>query len=194
MIIKATDTIRKVFETKGALLTLCADEFNKQIRDARLPEYIKDWKGKKIYPKYEPLELTGCTMFDLREMEFSGSIEENFESVMRVQFGVTKEKMLRLPYLKSMQVYIQTIETSKKIFDKFNSLDFPMSSEEREAQVIRRSLGIFDLVRTFCKLMPQYKIKDAWGLDWELIFVELEANRAEILTQRNYQKIMERKH
>lgn len=194
MIIKATDTIRKVFETKGALLTLCADEFNLNVRDIKLHEYIKDWKGKKIYPKYAPLELTGCTMFDLREMEFAGNIEENFASVMRVQFGTDKKQMMSLPYLKAMQVYIQTVETSKKIFDKFNALDFPMSSEEREAQVIRRSLGIFDLVRTFCKLMPQYKIKDAWGLDWELIFVELEANRAEILTQRNYQKIMERKH
>lgn len=193
MIIKASDTLGYVLKKKGAILMLASEQIREQIRKAEVAPYFKNWHGKKILPKYEQKELTGCTMFDLRELEYKLDIEDYFFNVLSVQLGVSKSSVLKLPYIQVMKLFLDTSETAAKIFDKFNSLDFPISQEERAAQVERRSLGIYDLVRTFCKLMPQYKVKEAWQLDWEFVFVELEANRAEILTQRNYQKILERK-
>lgn len=194
MIIKASESLHSVLKNKGSLLVIGADQLRDKIKEAQIMPYFKNWYGKKIYPKYDPKELTGCTMYDLRNLEYKTDIEEYFFNVLNVQLGVSKSSALKLPYIQVMKLFIDTSETAAKIFDKFNSLDFPISQEEKAAQVERRSLGIYDLVRTFCKLMPQYKVKEAWQLDWEFLFVELEANRAEILTQRNYQKILESKH
>jgi hypothetical protein len=194
MIIKASESLYSVLKNKGSLLVIGADQLRDKIKDAQIMPYFKNWYGKKIYPKYDPKELTGCTMIDLRNLEYKTDIEDYFYSVIKVQLGFGRRKAQRLSYLQSMKLFVDTTETAARIFAKFNSLDFPISQEEKAAQVERRSLGLYDLVRTFCKLMPQYKVKEAWGLDWEFVFVELEANRAEMLTQRNYQKILENKH
>lgn len=189
MKIRSTYSIRYVLNRNGWIISQAGDALTKKISEAKCRNYFKIGLFKKVYPKYNPLELTGCEMKDLREMQYTGDLNEHFINVLSVQLGLNEKQIFKLPYIHAMQVYLQTTQTASKIFAKFNGLDFPMTAEEREAQYPRNSLGLFDLVRSFCKLMPMYTIKDAWCLDWELVFTELEANRAEILTQRQLTKI-----
>lgn len=183
MKIKHNDSVYKVVSKYGVLLEMASAEFTDKVRAAKVKPYFRTTFGRKIYPKYDSM-LTGCTMHDLKEMQYDGDLEQHFYAVMKIMLGVEKINVLKLSYIQTLKLYIETCETAKKIYEKFNSLDFPMTQEEKAAQYPRRNLGLFDLVRTFCKLMPMYNLKQAWAMDWEAVFVELEANRADILTQR----------
>ena len=189
MRIKSTDTVGYIFNKRGWLVSMSGDELTDKILSSKCRKSFTAGFFKRVYPKYDALGLTGCEMKDLREMQYVGDLNEHFLNVLGVQLGLDKKKIMRLPYIQAMQLYIRTTQTVSKIFTKFNELDFPLSEDERQAQYPRPSLGLFDLIRTFVKLMPMYTIKEAWGLDWELVYTELQSNRAEILTQRRLTQI-----
>ena len=188
MNISSKHTVDYILNKRGWVISIAGDQLTDKILKAKCKKYFRTGLFKKIRPKYNANDLTGCSMIDLREMQYSGSINEHFTNVIKVQLGINDKQVLKLSYIHAMQLYLNTVNTATKIFNKFNGLDFPLTSEEREAQHPRQSLGLFDLVRSFCKLMPMYTIQEAWNLDWELVFTELEANRAEMLTQRNLTK------
>lgn len=188
MKIKDADTIKDVITKNEKVFTLAIDLITDTLKKIPIPKTIKVGLKKK---ECRPLEHISFAELELIE-NIKGD-KDYFSTVISVMLGIDMKKVLKLRFIPTMRYFISVVGDLKKCADKFAKLDIPMTAEEKSAMYNTRSLGMYDIVSTFCKVMPQYKLEEAKQLQWTVIYVELEKNKAKIMTERNMAKIQNQK-